>query len=76
MQLLEQFENTAVILGAVEIASSRVESADAIEQRLRRALRHIDAERLLAAPDCGLMMLGRELAMAKLKNLCSAAAAI
>ena len=76
LQLLEQFENTAVILGAVEIASSRVESADAIEQRLRRALRHIDAERLLAAPDCGLMMLGRELAMAKLKNLCSAAAAI
>jgi len=33
----------------------------------------IDAQRLLAAPDCGLMMLGRELAMAKLKNTCAAA---
>ena len=76
LRLLEQFDNTAVILGAVTIASSRVESVDAIEQRLRQALRHIDAERLLAAPDCGLMMLGRELAMAKLKNLCSAAATI
>jgi 5-methyltetrahydropteroyltriglutamate--homocysteine methyltransferase len=76
LQLLEQFDNTAVILGVVTIASSHIESSAAIEQRLRQALRHIDPERLLAAPDCGLMMLGRELAMAKLKNMCSAAAAI
>ena len=39
-------------------------------------LEHIDADRLLAAPDCGLMMLGRDLAMAKLKNMCAAAQAI
>ena len=49
---------------------------DAIEQRLRLALQHIDSERLLAAPDCGLMMLGRRLAMAKLENMCAAAARI
>ena len=32
------------------------------------ALAHIDAERLIAAPDCGLGLLGRELAIAKLQN--------
>jgi 5-methyltetrahydropteroyltriglutamate--homocysteine methyltransferase len=74
LELLECFENTAVILGVVTIASSRIESSEYIERRLCQALRHIDAERLLAAPDCGLMMLGRELAMAKLKNMCEAAA--
>lgn len=74
--LLEQFGQTAIILGVVTIASSRVETADEIEQRLRQALQHIDVGRLLAAPDCGLMMLGRELTMKKLKNMCSAASAI
>ena len=76
LALLERFENTAIILGVVTIASSRVESSEYIEQRLRLALEHIDHDRLLAAPDCGLMMLGRELAMAKLKNMCTAAAAV
>jgi 5-methyltetrahydropteroyltriglutamate--homocysteine methyltransferase len=38
-----------------------------------QALNHIDSERLIAAPDCGLGLLGRDLAMAKLKNMCAAA---
>jgi 5-methyltetrahydropteroyltriglutamate--homocysteine methyltransferase len=76
LTLLEHFRQSAVILGVVTIASSRVESADYIQQRLQNALRHIDQDRLLAAPDCGLMMLGRELAMAKLANMCRAAQAI
>ena len=76
LSLLEDFAQTRVILGVVEIASSRVEAVDAIARRLDEALDHIDAERLLAAPDCGLTMLGRDLAMQKLANLCRAAGAI
>ncbi|MDH3387731.1 MAG: cobalamin-independent methionine synthase II family protein [Gammaproteobacteria bacterium] len=74
--LLEHFTESAVILGVVTIASSRVESTDYVRQRLELALQHIDAARLLAAPDCGLMMLGRELALTKLGNMCTAARAI
>lgn len=73
LSLLENFRRSAVILGVVTIASSRIESSEYIQQRLEQALRHIDAARLLAAPDCGLMMLGRELAMTKLGNMCHAA---
>jgi methionine synthase II (cobalamin-independent) len=40
------------------------------------ALHHIDAERLIAAPHCGLPLLTRDSAMAKLTNLCLAAAAV
>ncbi len=76
LSLLERFRRSAVILGVVTIASSRVESVESIHQRLELALRHIDRNRLLAAPDCGLMMLGRELAMQKLQNMCAAAQAI
>jgi 5-methyltetrahydropteroyltriglutamate--homocysteine methyltransferase len=73
LSLLEHFKTTAVIFGAVAVAKSRVESIDEIRERLRAALEHIDADRLIAAPDCGLGLLGRDLAMAKLKNLCAAA---
>ncbi len=73
LSLLERFNTTSVIFGAVAIAKSRLESVEEITWRLKLALEHIDAERLLAAPDCGLGLLGRDLAMAKLKHLSSAA---
>ncbi len=73
LSLLEHFKNTAVILGAVAIAKSRIEPVEEIRERLQEALQHIDAERLLVAPDCGLGLLCRGMAMAKLKNLSTAA---
>ena len=73
LTLLDRFHETTVIFGAVAIAESRVEPADAIQVRLSEALGHIDKERLWAAPDCGLGFLGRDLAITKLKNLCAAA---
>jgi 5-methyltetrahydropteroyltriglutamate--homocysteine methyltransferase len=55
------------------VANSEVESSEVIRDRLRAALNHIDIERLIAGPDCGLGLLGRKLAMQKLKNMCEAA---
>jgi len=76
LSLLERFQNTAIIFGAVAIAKSRVEPVEEIRSRLQLALEHIDADRLMAAPDCGLGLLGRELAKAKLRNLSEAARSI
>ena len=76
LSLLERFRRTTVILGVVAIARSRVESAGEIAERLGTALGHIDAHRLVAAPDCGLGLLGRDLARSKLSNLCRAAHAV
>ena len=73
LSLLERFRATTVILGVVAIARSRVESVGEIAARLGTAMDHIDANRLIAAPDCGLGLLGRELARSKLANLCHAA---
>ena len=76
LALLEAFETTSVILGVVAIAKSRVEPVEEIRARLDAALAHIDAERLMAAPDCGLGLLGRGLALEKLRNLGLAAHSI
>ena len=76
LKLLEIFKNTTIIFGVVAIAKSRVESVDEIRNRLTEALEHIDSNRLIAAPDCGLGILGKELAIRKLKNLSEAAHSI
>ncbi len=76
LSLLELFANTKVILGVVAIAKSRVEPVEEIAGRLKAALAHIAPERLIAAPDCGLGILGRDLAREKLRNLCLAAQSV
>ncbi len=73
LTLLERFENTTVILGVVAVAKSRIEPVEEIRARLSAALVPIDAARLIAAPVCGLGLLGRDLAREKLNNLCRAA---
>jgi len=73
LSLLEKFKKTKVILGAVDIARSRMEPADEVRDRLITALEHIDADRLIAAPDCGLGFFTREMAIEKMKILSEAA---
>ena len=74
--LLPRLRETAVTLGVVAIATSELESADQIRRRLGQALEYIEAERLIAAPDCGLGFLGRTRALEKLRRLSAAARAL
>ncbi len=76
LSLLEQYKETTVLLGVVDVARSHIESVEQIRSRLQEACEHIDRERLMAAPDCGLGLLGRDLTMKKLRNLSLAAASI
>jgi 5-methyltetrahydropteroyltriglutamate--homocysteine methyltransferase len=76
LTLLEVFRSTTVILGVVAIADFRVEGVEEIRSRLLDALEHIDHSRLMAAPDCGLGLLGRDLSVSKLRVLCEAAHSI
>ena len=73
LALLERFARKKVILGVIAIGRSRIEEVEEVRDRLRASLGHIDAPRLLAAPDCGLGLLGRDLARAKLAVLAEAA---
>ena len=70
------FSEIRAQIGMAQLPSSdqsKIESVEEIANRLNSATQHIDKDRLIAAPDCGLAMLGRELAMNKLTNLCEAA---
>ncbi len=73
LDLLDKFPTKTVIFGTVAIASSRVETVDEVMARLQDVLEHIDRDRLVVAPDCGLGLLSAELAEQKLRIMCQAA---
>jgi 5-methyltetrahydropteroyltriglutamate--homocysteine methyltransferase len=73
LRLLERFPTKTIMLGLVGIARTRIETVDEIRSRIEKALCHIDPHRLMAAPDCGLIMLDRARVVAKLNNLSAAA---
>ena len=56
-----------VILGVLDLSDeSPVETPVQVAARIREALAHIEPERLVLAPDCGMKYLSRERAFAKL----------
>jgi 5-methyltetrahydropteroyltriglutamate--homocysteine methyltransferase len=74
--LLRLLPGKTVIFGVVNNADPRVESADEVAGRIRAALEHIEAERVMPAPDCGMKYLPREVAFAKLRALVEGARAV
>ena len=73
LQLLRNFTKTKIIFGLIKIASSQKETEEEIENRVLDALSYIDKQQLIAAPDCGLGHLPRQLAIEKLKILVNVA---
>ena len=65
-----------VMVGVIDLGSNTVESAQDVASRIRAALKHVPAERLVAAPDCGMKYLTREAAFGKLKALAEGAAIV
>jgi 5-methyltetrahydropteroyltriglutamate--homocysteine methyltransferase len=66
LSVLERMGSKTVMLGVIDLGSDEVESADLVADRIRAALRHIPADRLVVAPDCGMKYLPRAAAFAKL----------
>ena len=65
-----------ILLGVLDLGDREVESAELVAQRIRAALAYVPADRLVAAPDCGMKYLPRERAFAKLKALSAGAALV
>jgi 5-methyltetrahydropteroyltriglutamate--homocysteine methyltransferase len=68
-RMLELIPAKTVIWGVVDNADPNVETADLVAERIRAAFRHIEPERLMPAPDCGMKYLSRSVARAKLRAL-------
>jgi 5-methyltetrahydropteroyltriglutamate--homocysteine methyltransferase len=67
--ILSDLSPKTIILGVIDLADAKVETPEEVAARLRAALKFIPAERLIAAPDCGMKYLPRDVAFGKLVSL-------
>jgi 5-methyltetrahydropteroyltriglutamate--homocysteine methyltransferase len=73
--VLKELSKT-VMVGVIDLGTETIESPDEVASRIRAALEHVPAERLVVAPDCGMKYLAREAAFGKLKALAEGAAIV
>jgi 5-methyltetrahydropteroyltriglutamate--homocysteine methyltransferase len=77
LSVLKALRNKMLIVGVIDLADdSPVEDVDTVVERIRGALKFVEPERLILAPDCGMKYLPRAKAVAKLTALARAAAKV
>jgi 5-methyltetrahydropteroyltriglutamate--homocysteine methyltransferase len=74
--VLKELSGKTVLLGVLDLASKTAETPQAVAERIRAGLKHVPADKLVPAPDCGMKYLPRDLAFAKLKALSEGAAIV
>ena len=72
--VLKSLNGKTMIVGVLDLAdNSRIEDVDTVVNRIKNALRFVDVERLVLAPDCGMKYLPRDMAFGKLAAMTQAA---
>ena len=65
-----------MLVGAIDVASNRVETPEEVADVIRAALRFVPANRLLPCTNCGMVPLARDVARRKLAALGAGAALV
>jgi 5-methyltetrahydropteroyltriglutamate--homocysteine methyltransferase len=71
--VLRELPGKTICVGAVDLSDPRVESDETVAARVRRALEHVDPERIVISTDCGMKYLPRDSAAGKMRAMASAA---
>ena len=64
--MLARLADKIIILGTLDLSDMTIEKPETVAARIRRALPHVSADRIVVAPDCGLKYLPREVAFGKM----------
>ena len=69
----KEIKDKTIIMGVLDLDDLEVESPGLVADRLRAGLEYVPVERLVAAPDCGMKYLPRDVAAGKLRALAEGA---
>jgi 5-methyltetrahydropteroyltriglutamate--homocysteine methyltransferase len=69
LNVLERLPSKTIILGVIDLSDIAVESPEIVAARIRKALPHATASRIVIAPDCGMKYLPREAAFGKMQAM-------
>jgi 5-methyltetrahydropteroyltriglutamate--homocysteine methyltransferase len=67
--VLEKLPGKKIMVGVINLDDMAVETPQMVVERAKRALKHLKAEDMILAPDCGMKYLPREVAFGKMKAL-------
>jgi 5-methyltetrahydropteroyltriglutamate--homocysteine methyltransferase len=67
--VLQQLPGKKIMVGCIDLSDLKVETPQQVAERLRRALKHVRAEDVIVAPDCGMKYLPRDVAYGKMKAM-------
>jgi 5-methyltetrahydropteroyltriglutamate--homocysteine methyltransferase len=73
LAVLRELPAKTIVLGVLDLGDAKPETPQTVARRLEAALALVPAERLVAAPDCGMKYLPRDVARAKLTALAAGA---
>jgi 5-methyltetrahydropteroyltriglutamate--homocysteine methyltransferase len=76
LELIGLLDGKDVLVGAIDVASDRIETADEVAATIRAALNYVRADRLLPCTNCGMVPLARDVARGKLAALAEGAARV
>jgi len=73
MSLLSLLKGKEIMVGAIDVATQEIESAEDVANTLRQALKYVDADKLIACTNCGMAPMNQEIANKKLSALSAGA---
>jgi 5-methyltetrahydropteroyltriglutamate--homocysteine methyltransferase len=74
--VLKDLSGKKIMLGVINLGDPIVERPEQVADRIRAGLKHVSADRLIPAPDCGMKYMTREVAFGKLNALAKGAAMV
>lgn len=69
LEVLDLLGDKSVQAGVIDVATEHVESPDEVASLIESVAAHVPPERILPSTNCGMVPLGRDLAMAKMRAL-------
>ncbi|TEU27262.1 methionine synthase [Alkanindiges illinoisensis] len=73
IDLLELIRGKKVMVGAIDVATTSIETPEEVAGTLRKALQFVDADKLYPSTNCGMTPLSRQVARGKLNALSAGA---
>jgi 5-methyltetrahydropteroyltriglutamate--homocysteine methyltransferase len=67
--VLKTLPGKKIMVGCIDLSDMTVETPQKVAERIKRALKHVRAEDVIVAPDCGMKYLPREVAFGKMKAM-------
>ena len=74
--VLAKLPGKQILLGTIDLSDMKVEAAETVASRIRRAIPFVAAEHIYVATDCGMKYLPREVANAKMRAMVEGAAIV